>query len=112
MGGARRIRIGKAMTRSIHDNNVYGYTVACREQRVTLHTEYLVGDVREFTDVVFSGVIAHRFENQLSGNILLDIEESDLAGIVRAEPNLFEQLRELCWPKGVKASSNDEWAIT
>src|SRR6266487_3004350 len=96
--------------RSIHDNNIYAYTVACEQKRIVLHTEgYLEGDVREFTDVVFNGVIAHQFENQLPGNILFGIEEGDIAEIIRAKADLFEQGRRYGWPE-INAQTNDELA--
>jgi hypothetical protein len=62
--------------RSIHDNNIYSLEVRCEQECIVLHTEFLVGESPEFTDIEFNGVKGHHFENVLEGNILFGIEES------------------------------------
>lgn len=42
---------------------------------MTLHTEFTENDPPEYTDVLFTGVVAHHFENTFSGNIILGIDE-------------------------------------
>jgi hypothetical protein len=84
--------------RSVHDNNVYAYAVHCARQRIVLHTEYPDGSAEEFTDVIFSGVVAHYFENVLSGNILFDITEVEPARIVQSWAELFAHKKNFGWP--------------
>jgi len=93
-------------TRSIHDNLVYAYSVLCRRRQIVLHTEHLkggggTGAVEEYTDVVFDGVLAHHFENVLSGNILSSIEEVGVDHIVRNWPGVFASGRRYGMPEGV-----------
>lgn len=95
------------MMRSVHDNTVYAYTVDCRQKCIILQTEYGDGTPRELSDIVFDGVIAHRFDNQLAGNILFDVKETELAALIRAEADLFDHARRYGWPE-VEASTNDE----
>lgn len=61
--------------RSIHDNNIYSIEIRCEENIIILYTDYLRKDATEHTDIIFNGVMGHRFENVLKGNIILDIEE-------------------------------------
>ena len=61
---------------SIHDNNVFAIDIRCEEKVIVLHTEFREGTLPECVDVVFSGVVAHRFDHVLDGNILLEITES------------------------------------
>ena len=61
--------------RSIHDNNIYSIEIRCEENIIILHTNFLEEDASEHTDVIFSGVMGHRFENVLEGNLIIDIEE-------------------------------------
>lgn len=57
--------------REIGDNNVYALLVECALMRLTLFTEYDVeGSTAEYTDVVFTGLLAHSLDPVMSGNIL------------------------------------------
>ncbi len=84
--------------RSIHDNNVYAYLVQCEQKRIVLHSEYKDGPSIEFTDVIFSGVVAHHFENVLNGNILFDITEVEIEQIVQRWADLFARRKNYAWP--------------
>lgn len=84
--------------RSIHDNNIYAYSVHCEQQRIVLHTEYRDGGAEEYTDVIFSGVLAHNLECVLPGNILFGIELVDPERIVLQWAELFARLKNYGWP--------------
>jgi hypothetical protein len=62
---------------SVHDNDVYGYSVSLPNKSVVLHTQFDHGGPLEYTDVVFSGVALHQFESA-GGNqwILSDIVDA------------------------------------
>jgi hypothetical protein len=63
------------MARSVHDNRLVSYEVQCEARTITLHTECRVKDKpTEFTNVMFTGVQAYRFENDAFGNIILGLE--------------------------------------
>ena len=63
------------MTRSVHDNLLISYEVQCEARTITLHTEYRVKNKpTEFTNVIFTGVQAYRFQNDAFGNIILGLE--------------------------------------
>lgn len=62
---------------SIHDNNVYAVNILCGDKKIILHTEFIEKEPFEYTDVIFSGVITHQFNNVWEGNILLDIEKQN-----------------------------------
>jgi hypothetical protein len=83
---------------SIHDNNVYAYFVDCSNRCVVLHTSYLGRDPHEFTDVIFSGVVAHFFEHVLPGNILLGIEEGNPKSLIEQFAGLFQKSWRYGWP--------------
>ena len=61
--------------RSIHDNNIYSIEIRCEENIIILHTKLQEVDASEYTDIIFNGVVGHRFENVLDGNIILNVEE-------------------------------------
>jgi hypothetical protein len=84
--------------RSIHDNIVYSYFVDCSRRQVKLHTSYNEKDACEYTDVLFSGVVAHLFENVLSGNILFGIYNVEPSDLVNANANLFKESWRYGWP--------------
>lgn len=59
--------------KSFHDFNIYEYNVNCAQREITIKLKQHHGS--ENGTVIFSGVIGHRFENVLEGNIVLNIEE-------------------------------------
>src|SRR4051794_27734674 len=84
---------------SIHDNNVYAYFVDCANCRVVLHTSFRDREPHEFTDVIFSGVVAHLLEHVLPGNILFGIEEGDPKSLVEQHAELFAESWRYAWPQ-------------
>ena len=89
-------------TLSIHDNNVYAFTVACEQRRLVLHTEFRDAGSEEYTDVIFSGVVAHEFHDVLAGNILFGIDEVDVRQVVQERAELFAERKPFAWPDGIE----------
>ncbi|HEX8524538.1 MAG TPA: hypothetical protein VF669_19945 [Tepidisphaeraceae bacterium] len=83
---------------SVHDNVVYAYTIDCEGRRLVLHTAFTEREPWEFTDVVFRDVVAHHFEHVLPGNILFDVEETDVAALVRENERLLSESWRWGWP--------------
>jgi hypothetical protein len=83
---------------SIHDNNVYAYSVDCEGRRLILHTLNPDREPQEFTDVVFHDVVSHNFDYVLAGNILFDVDEVELESLVRDHGCLFEESWRFGWP--------------
>ncbi len=91
------------MELSVHDNMLYGYTVISDQAHshsytITLYTEFLESPPIEYTDIVFTGVVAHHFERELPNSILFDVEETDLERIYEDHQELFERLKNYGWP--------------
>jgi hypothetical protein len=86
------------MNPSVHDNNIYAYSVLAESKEIILHTEYKETSPVEFTDVLFSGVVAHHFECSLQGNILFDIDEVDLRAVLEEYAPLMQRLKNYGWP--------------
>ncbi len=84
--------------RSVHDNVVYAYSVDCNGERLTLHTAFGEREPREFTDVIFRGVVAHHFAHVLAGNILFDVTEVEVANVLRDNADLFADSWRYGWP--------------
>jgi hypothetical protein len=83
---------------SVHDNFVYAYAVECEQRRIVLHTAYRDREPHEFTDIVFSEVAAHHLEHVLPANILFDVEETDLQGLIHDNAAMFEASWRHGWP--------------
>jgi hypothetical protein len=83
---------------SVHDNFVYAYSVDCEGRRLVLHTAFRDREPHEFTDVIFRDVVAHLFEHALPGNILFDVEEVDVAAVVRENERLLADSWRYGWP--------------
>jgi hypothetical protein len=83
---------------SVHDNFVYAYSVDCEARRLVLHTAYRDHDPHEFTDVVFLDVVAHHFDHVLAGNILMDVEQVDVAALVKDNEALLSNSWRWGWP--------------
>jgi len=63
--------------KSFHDFNIFEYSVNCNLKEITLKLKEHHGN--ESGTVVFRGVVGHRFENVLEGNIVLEFSESSAA---------------------------------
>lgn len=91
------------MELSIHDNILYAYLVVSEQEdpylyTITLFTEFSDSSSSEYTDIVFTGVLTHHFEHELSHSILFDVEERDFEYIYENDPDLFERSKDYGWP--------------
>lgn len=93
---------------SVHDNFIYAYCVDCENRRIVLHTRFPNDPATEFTDVIFTGVIAHHFEHVLAHNFLFDITEVAVRDIVTDFATLFAAGKSHCWPGGTERRDADE----
>jgi len=89
---------------SIHDNILYSYRVDFGDYsrpvyELVLYTEYFGTDqVVEYTDIIFSNVITHRFETITSKTVIFDIEETEPQAIYQQEEGIFLRLKNYGWP--------------
>jgi len=83
---------------SIHDNFLLSYTVDAGEKRITLHTAYYDREPHEFTDVLFTGVLAYHFEGDDLRTVLFDIEQTSFQHIYKNHQDLFEHRKNYGWP--------------
>ena len=83
---------------SVHDNTLVSYIVDCEKQEITLHTVFFDQEPHEYTEVVFSGVVAYHWEGDTFGTILFDIYERGIASIYSANGDLFLRRKNYGWP--------------
>lgn len=83
---------------SVHDNSLLSYTVDSSEKCITLHTAYFDQEPYQFTDVVFTGVLAYHFEGDVFGTLLFDITETSAQHLYAAHKDLFERRKNYGWP--------------
>ena len=97
------------MRDSVHDNWLYAHTIDHERSRIVLHTIYPHGDPWEYTDVVFEGVVANHFEQQLfeqqqnlggeyPTNLLFGVEETDGRFILGQYEELLRRTKGHQWP--------------
>jgi len=71
---------------------------------VVLHTVYPPSDPPEYTDIVFSGVVAYHIEQQtfrnsgVSANIIFDVKESEAKLILSQYADLLAASKNYGWP--------------
>lgn len=82
----------------IHDNEIISYEVDLKSQRIIIHTQYQDATSIENTDIVFSDVLAHLFENQLRGSIILDLEKYELIKFIENNRDLLRKQKNYGWP--------------
>lgn len=87
------------MALSVHDNVLLSYTVDAAGKQITLRTAYLDGATPEYTEVVFRGVLAYRFEKDNLETILFDVTEVPLDRLCEQDRAHFERLRIYGWPR-------------
>ncbi len=91
------------MSFAIHDNTVYGYSILADDDAkltytIRLYTKFQQKAQPSFTDIIFSGAIAHYFEDYLAHNILFDIEEITIETCFEEYHELFEHRAKYGWP--------------
>jgi hypothetical protein len=102
--GVERSARGIIGVLSVHDNLVYAKIVDYEACRIILHTVYPHSDPPEFTDIVFSGVVAHHIEHEafrgggLSANVVFDAEESSAAYVLCRYAQLLAAAKKYGWP--------------
>jgi len=86
------------MTRSIHDNNVLGYSVDVAAKRLVVRTEFRHPDLPyERTDVRFEGVLGYLVHDSLGG-ILVDVYEVEFEQVLARYADDFEWGAVHAWP--------------
>lgn len=84
---------------NIHDNFVYAVSIRLDDRVLVLHTQYRDGaGPYDFTDVRFTGVSGHFFEDIIAPSILLDIEIVDIDWVVNQWREVFERGKKHGWP--------------
>ena len=85
---------------SIHDNQLISYEVFCERREIHLHTEFRDrGEPFEFTDVIFTGVVAYDFWHDSDiATIILDIAEVAPTDIYAEHAEQFRDGIRYGWP--------------
>jgi hypothetical protein len=83
---------------SVHDNELVSYTVQCEERQIRLHTIYRDREPYEYTDVVFTDVVAYHFETDNFQTILFDIAEVAVEAVYTTYRDLFVRKKNYGWP--------------
>lgn len=78
----------------IHDNEIVSYQVELMKKIITLHTDYKGQKI----DIIFNGVMAHLFENEMPGSIILDIGEYPISTFIESNRKLLDERKDYCWP--------------
>lgn len=80
---------------SVHDNTIISYQVNLEKEEIRIHTLTESGDN---VYIIFSGVLAHFFETQISNSIIFNIDEDPLPNFFKENKKLLEQQKNYCWP--------------
>jgi hypothetical protein len=94
---SKRLVAGGKM-REIHDNNIYQILIDCENREITLFTQAERQDQPEFSNVVFSGVLAHHTLHAMQYNILFSIEQVDPREFFKTQYEESELLKKYTLP--------------
>ena len=83
---------------SFHDNEIIRYEVNLREREVIIYTQIRKDSNTIRFKIVFSNVIAHLFENELPGSIILELRKDSLGDFIRENKEILNSMREFLWP--------------
>ena len=84
---------------SVHDNQLFAYSVDGVSKRIVLHTSYHEQSPVEYTDIVFDGVLDHMFRDVLLPSIIFDVERADTAYVLNQYLDMLaEGHRRGGWP--------------
>jgi hypothetical protein len=84
--------------RSVHDNVINSYEVFCNRREIVFKTEY-PHEPKEFTNVIFTGVVAYDFKHDSEfGSIIFDFEPWSPMAIYDENRQLIESGLPYGWP--------------
>ncbi len=84
---------------NMHDNIIDSYTVNLKENYINVVTS------KENRTIVicFSDVLAHYFENELNGSIILDICLENTESFIQQNKSILSERRGYNWPTNYKS---------
>lgn len=87
------------MTMSIvHDNIIQSYLADYETDTLTIKTLRCTDKIKEKTNVIFAGYLAHTFDTAMKDSIIFDIQEYPLNSFLREELNLISKQKCFGWP--------------
>ncbi len=96
----------------VHDNVILSYEVDLQNERIILHTRYDDSRSVEETDIIFTDVLNHWFEQQLKGSIIFDISESEISHFVKENSELLIKNKAFGWPMMYESIDDFERLLT
>lgn len=84
--------------KNLHDNEITRYEVNLKDRNVIIYTQIKKDRDMIGFKIVFSDVIAHLFENELSGSIILELRKDNLEDFIRENEEVLNRRREFLWP--------------
>ena len=84
------------------DQEIFAHTVDCRSRSIVLHVKSISNEPI-FTDIIFSDVLFHHFEQQSMSsfgpsNVIFQIEETDFNTQFNEYGEIFYRLKKHGWP--------------
>ena len=84
----------------VHDNEIVAYHVDITNRVLKLETVYLN---KEKTEIIFSGLMAHQFENVIYSNIILGITQTTIDYYIKANEDFLRQSIRYAFPAFFKS---------
>lgn len=90
----------------MHDYEVISYEINLKDEKIKLIAQ--LPGAKNQAYLKFDGVLAHYFENELSGSIILDVVEETLTNFLSYNKNLLDERKNQAWPMYYKEISQLE----
>lgn len=90
----------------MHDYEVISYEINLKNEKIKLIAQ--LPGAKNQAYLKFDGVLAHYFENELSGSIILDVVEETLTNFLSYNKNLLDERKNQAWPMYYKEISQLE----
>lgn len=90
----------------MHDYEVISYEINLKDEKIKLIAQ--LPGAKNQAYLKFDGILAHYFENELSGSIILDVVEETLTNFLSYNKNLLDERKNQAWPMYYKEISQLE----
>jgi hypothetical protein len=84
--------------KNVHDNEIISYEINLQKKEIVLHTKKNNTCILRKVNIVFSNVFAHYFKYEVSGSIVLGIENGELVDFLSDNKELLTEGYNYCWP--------------
>lgn len=83
---------------NIHDNEITSYKIDLKKKKIKMYFEEDIENYEKRKKIIFFDVLAHFFEDEVEGSIILSIDKCEINQFISDNIDLLKEKKDYCWP--------------